>query len=65
MNIAFIPIDNRPVCYTLPELIAGINEDIKFFIPLREYLGGLTEISNTEAILNWLKDLKNIDSIDF
>ena len=29
MKIAFIPIDNRPVCYTLPKLIAGIDKSIE------------------------------------
>ncbi len=63
MNIAFIPIDNRPVCYTLPEQIAKLNDKIKFFIPPREYLGGLSKISNANAILKWLKELDNVDSI--
>lgn len=63
MNIAFIPIDNRPVCYTLPEQIAKLNDEIKLFIPPRKYLGGLNKISDIEAILEWLKNLQNIDAI--
>lgn len=63
MNIAFIPIDNRPVCYTLPEQIAKLNDKIQFYIPPRKILGGLTEISDVEAILNWLENLENIDYI--
>ena len=63
MNIAFIPIDNRPVCYTLPLQIAKLNEDINFYIPPREYLGGLTKQSKPEVIFDWLENLDNIDSI--
>ena len=39
MKIGFVPIDNRPVCYTLPEMIAAIDESIEFFIPPREFFG--------------------------
>ncbi|MBO6257672.1 DUF4127 family protein [bacterium] len=63
MNIAFIPIDNRPVCYTLPEQITKLNDEVKFFIPPRKYLGGLSKISDTKAILEWLNGLEHIDSI--
>ena len=27
-RIALIPIDNRPVCYQLPKMIASIDKDI-------------------------------------
>ena len=43
MKLAFVPIDNRPVCYTLPKLLAEIDESIEFYIPDRKYLGGLKQ----------------------
>lgn len=58
MKIGFIPIDNRPVCYTLPKLIAEIDEDIEFFIPERQFLGDLTKMAEVSAILAWLKTCK-------
>ena len=63
MNIAFIPIDNRPVCYTLAKQIADINPGIKLFMPERKFLGGLTKISDTEAIFEFLENLKEIDAV--
>ncbi len=44
MKIGFVPIDNRPVCYTLPEIIAGIDEEIEFYIPDRKFLGDLKKV---------------------
>ena len=63
MNIAFIPIDNRPVCYSLPEQICAIDDNIKFFIPDRNLLGGLEKQANIEGILDWLKNLPKIDAL--
>ena len=64
MKIAFLPIDNRPVCYTLPELITQIDSDIKLYIPNRDYLGDLKNDANIEALFDWLKALpKDLDSI--
>lgn len=63
MNIAFIPIDNRPVCYTLPEQICAMNEDIKLLMPDRDLLGGLTKIADVEGIFKWFKGLKDIDAV--
>lgn len=63
MNIAFIPIDNRPVCYTLPEQICAMNNNIKLFMPRREMLGSLTKIADVEGIFEWFKNLQNIDAV--
>lgn len=63
MKIAFLPIDNRPVCYTLPKLIAGIDEDIEFLIPERELLGDLTKTANIDALFKWLEDIPVQDAI--
>ena len=63
MKIAFLPIDNRPVCYTLPEMIAKIDSDIEFFIPERGLLGGLTKTADIEGLFKWLIDLPELDAI--
>ena len=62
MNIAFIPIDNRPVCYTLPAQICAMNDNIKLFMPKRELLGGLTKYADVDGIFQWLETLENIDA---
>lgn len=62
MNICFIPIDNRPVCYNLAKDICAIDEDIELFIPPREYLGSLTKYANTEIIFDWLYHLPKMDA---
>ncbi len=62
-KIALIPIDNRPVCYTLPEQIAKIDENIKLFIPDRKFLGGLKSQANINGIFKWLKNLEDVDAI--
>ena len=61
MKIGFIPIDNRPVCYTLPKLIGEINSDIKICIPDRELLGDLKKTADINEIFNWLKSLQDLD----
>lgn len=63
MNIAFIPIDNRPVCYTLPEQICALDGNINLFMPERGMLGGLTKIADVEGIFEWFKGLENIDVV--
>lgn len=63
MNIAFIPIDNRPVCYTLPEQICALSDDVNLFMPERKMLGGLTKNADVEGIFNWLENLEKFDAI--
>lgn len=63
MKIAFIPIDNRPVCYTLAEQIAKINSDLQIVLPPRDMLGSLKKVADTKSIINWIKELKDIDKI--
>lgn len=63
MKIGFIPIDNRPVCYSLPEMTAYIDENIEFYMPKREWLGDLTKYADTEKLLNWLEGLPKLDAI--
>lgn len=63
MKIGFVPIDNRPVCYTLPLQIASIDGDIEIYLPKREWLGDLNKYANVEEIFNWLVDLPELDAI--
>jgi hypothetical protein len=63
MKLAFMPIDNRPVCYTLPKLIAQIDDRLEFFIPERKLLGDLTKSANIEGLFEWLKNLPKLDGI--
>lgn len=63
MKIAFLPIDNRPVCYTLPKLIAGIDNDIEFSMPDRKFLGDLTKQADIKELFKWLKNLPPQDAI--
>lgn len=63
MKIAFIPIDNRPVCYNLAVDIASIDKDIEFFIPPREYLGSLTKNADVDRIYEWFKQLPDLDKV--
>lgn len=63
MNIAFIPIDNRPVCYTLPEQICAADDSIKLFMPKREWLGDLKKYADVDKIFQWLKNLPPVDAV--
>ncbi len=62
MRIGFIPIDNRPVCYTLPALTAQVDTSVELFLPPRELLGDLTKCADVSGILAWLESLQNIDA---
>ena len=63
MKIAFLPIDNRPVCYTLAKDIAEIDREIEFFIPPRKLLGDLKRVADIEGLISWLENLPQIDSL--
>lgn len=63
MKIAFLPIDNRPVCYTLAKDIAGIDREIEFFIPPRKLLGDVKLVADIEGLISWLENLPQIDSL--
>lgn len=63
MKIAFLPIDNRPVCYTLPKIIASIDEGIEFSMPERNLLGDLTKTADIDALFKWLEDLAPQDVV--
>lgn len=62
-NIAFIPLDNRPVCYDLPLDAINCTNDYQIFLPSIEDIGGLYDCANFDNIIKWLESLKNIDYI--
>ena len=63
MKICFIPIDNRPVCYTLAHDICAIDKEIEPLLPPREMLGSLTKNADYTNILEWLKNIPKCDAI--
>jgi len=63
MKIALIPIDNRPVCYSLPKQIIDCTNDYQLFLPDRKLLGDLEKIADIDEIFEWLKNLEDIDYI--
>lgn len=63
MKILFLPIDNRPVCYSLPKDIALQDSSIELFLPPREALGSLVKNADIEALFNWLKSCPKPDAI--
>lgn len=63
MKIAFLPIDNRPVCYTLPVQIARIDRCIEFCIPERRLLGDLTMQADISGLFKWLEEINKCDAI--
>lgn len=62
MNIGFIPIDNRPVCYTLAQQIAEIDNSLNLYLPPRKLLGDLTKYADSDAIFEWVKNLPELDA---
>lgn len=63
MKIGFIPIDNRPVCYTLPQMITAVDKSIEIFSPPRNWLGDLTRYADIEKLFDWLENLPKSDAI--
>ena len=62
-KIALIPIDNRPICYTLPNQIVSLANEHEIFLPDRSLLGDLTQNADINGIFDWLKSLSNIDIV--
>ena len=63
MKICFLPIDNRPVCYSLAKNIVSQDSGIELFLPPREILGGLTKDADIRALFTWLKSIPKTDVI--
>ena len=62
-KIALIPIDNRPICYTLVEDILAQDKNIKLYMPERNLLGSLTKQANIVGIYNFLENLEEVDTL--
>ena len=60
-TIAFIPIDNRPVCYNLPKMIIKQDKQHNILLPDINLLGNLKKAANMEELFKWLEGLENID----
>ena len=60
-KIGFLPIDNRPVCYDLPKMIANIDSEVKIYLPTKNLLGSLTKNADRNALFEWLEDLNDVD----
>ena len=63
LKIAIIPIDNRPVCYSLPRKIAAIDSDIELFLPEKTDMGNLKKPANIGNLLEWLQNIGDIDAL--
>ena len=63
MKICFVPIDNRPVCYSLVKDIVSIDDSIEIYMPNRKFLGGLDKLANIDEILLWLETLPQCDVV--
>ena len=62
-KIALIPIDNRPICYTLVEDILAQDKNIKLYMPERNLLGSLTKQANIVGIYDFLENLEKVDTL--
>ena len=60
-KIAFIPIDNRPVCYELAQDIAAIDGEIELLLPPKWLLGDLKKNSRIDGIYSWIESIHEID----
>lgn len=63
MRICFIPIDNRPVCYSLAKDISAIDSSLELLIPPREYLGDLVKKADIKKLYEWLNNIDSFDAI--
>lgn len=62
-KILFVPIDNRPVTYSLTEQITAVNKSLTLKMPDRNMMGGLIKKADITGILKWLKNEKDADLI--
>lgn len=62
-NILVIPIDNRPITYSLTSDITKVHKSLNLSMPDRKLLGGLIEKANIDEILSWIKNQEENDLI--
>lgn len=60
-KIAFLPIDNRPVCYDLAKMIGDISNDFELVLPDKKVLGDLKKSADKNALKNWVANIENVD----
>ena len=61
LKISIIPIDNRPICYTLPSDILSQDKNIELYMPKRSALGSLNASADTDEIFDFVNNLPNVD----
>jgi len=64
-KIILIPLDNRPVSYSLPIQIGQLNANVQVLVPPRELIGGLFHNTSVDKVLLWLIDTIQNNKIDF
>ena len=62
-KIAFLPIDNRPVCYQLPKQISDLDGENEIILPNISLLGNLNKIADIDGLFIWLELLDDVDII--
>ena len=61
INVAVIPIDNRPICYDLIDDILAIDKSINLYLPDIKLLGSLNNSSDIDRVFGFLENLSDID----
>lgn len=63
INVAIVPIDNRPVCYDLIYDTLSVDKNVNVLLPPIDLLGDLKHTAKIDEILLWLGNIKNIDVV--
>ncbi len=62
-KIHFLPIDNRPITYSLTKEISKLHKSLDVRLPKKSLMGGLYKISDRNSIFEWLKNIEKTDLI--
>jgi hypothetical protein len=63
MKVLMVPLDDRPVTYLLPQLIARI-AGCEAMMPPRNLMGSLKQSANLDAIFNWIDNALSTNKIE-
>ena len=63
MKVLMVPLDDRPVTYLLPQLVANV-AGVEALLPPRAILGSLKQSANVEAIFQWIDTTLSSNKID-
>ena len=63
MKILLVPLDDRPVTYLLPQMVASL-AGVQTIVPPRELFGSLNRAAQPEALLNWIDSALTAHRID-